>query len=71
MKKHMLLSTALLAAILGACAPGPAQATTLRSGGLPILVDGVVVGGIAVSGLSDADDEALAAMGAAIITGTG
>ena len=36
-------------------------------GGLPILVDGVVAGGIAVSGLSDADDEALAAMGAAII----
>jgi glc operon protein GlcG len=38
-------------------------------GGLPIQVDGVVVGGIAVSGLSDADDEALAAMGASIITG--
>ena len=37
MKKHMLLSTALLAAILGACAPGPAQATTLRIGVLPIL----------------------------------
>jgi glc operon protein GlcG len=38
-------------------------------GGLPILVDGVVVGGIAVSGLSDAEDEALAAMGVEIITG--
>ncbi len=36
-------------------------------GGVPIHVDGVVVGGIAVSGLSDADDEALAAMGAAVI----
>ncbi len=39
-------------------------------GGLPIHVDGIVVGGIAVSGLSDAEDEALAAMGAAIITGS-
>jgi glc operon protein GlcG len=37
-------------------------------GGLPITVDGLVVGGIAVSGLSDAEDEALAAMGVAIIT---
>ena len=36
-------------------------------GGLPIQSEGVVVGGIAVSGLSDAEDEALAAMGAAII----
>jgi glc operon protein GlcG len=36
-------------------------------GGVPIVADGVVIGGIAVSGLSDADDEALAAMGAAII----
>lgn len=36
-------------------------------GGLPIFVAGVVVGGIAVSGLSDAEDEALAAMGIAII----
>jgi len=36
-------------------------------GGVPIEVGGTVAGGIAVSGLSDADDEALAAMGAAII----
>jgi glc operon protein GlcG len=38
-------------------------------GGLPIRVDGMIVGGIAVSGLSDAEDEALAAMGVAIVTG--
>ena len=37
MKKHMLLFTALLASILGACAPAPAQTTTLRIGVLPIL----------------------------------
>ena len=36
-------------------------------GGLPIRVDGVVVGAVAVSGLSDAEDEELAAMGVAII----
>lgn len=40
-------------------------------GGVPIHVDGVVVGGIAVSGLSDAEDEALATMGAAIIAAAG
>jgi glc operon protein GlcG len=40
-------------------------------GGLPIQVDGVVVGGIAVSGLSDAEDEALAAMGISVITSAG
>ena len=34
-------------------------------GGVPIVAAGVVVGGIAVSGLSDEDDEALAAIGAA------
>jgi glc operon protein GlcG len=38
-------------------------------GGLPILIDGVVVGGIAVSGLSDAEDEALAAMGIEVMLG--
>jgi uncharacterized protein GlcG (DUF336 family) len=37
-------------------------------GGLLISIDGIVVGGIAVSGLSDAEDEALAAMGEAVIT---
>ena len=36
-------------------------------GGVPIRVGDEVVGAVAVSGLSDADDEALAAMGAAII----
>jgi glc operon protein GlcG len=36
-------------------------------GGLPIRIDGVVVGAVAVSGLSDAEDEELAAMGVAII----
>lgn len=39
-------------------------------GGLPIVADGVVVGGIAVSGLSDAEDEALAAIGVATILGS-
>lgn len=32
-------------------------------GGLPILLDGVVVGGIGVSGLSEDDDEAFARLG--------
>ena len=36
-------------------------------GGLPISIDDVVVGAVAVSGLSDAEDEALAAMGVALI----
>jgi len=36
-------------------------------GGVPIKVGGAVIGGIAVSGLSDADDEALAEMGASLI----
>jgi glc operon protein GlcG len=36
-------------------------------GGVPIKVGNAVVGGIAVSGLSDADDEALAEMGACLI----
>jgi glc operon protein GlcG len=38
-------------------------------GGLPILIDGVVVGAVAVSGLSDAEDEALAALGVALLDG--
>jgi glc operon protein GlcG len=38
-------------------------------GGLPIEIDGVVVGAVAVSGLSDDEDEALAAMGIAVIVG--
>ncbi len=33
------------------------------AGGLPILADGAVVGGIGVSGLSEDDDEALARLG--------
>ncbi len=37
MKKHMLLFTALLASMLGACSPAPAHTTTLRIGVLPIL----------------------------------
>lgn len=40
-------------------------------GGLPIRIDGVVVGAVAVSGLSDAEDEELAAMGVAIIAAAG
>jgi len=36
-------------------------------GGVPIRVGDAVMGGIAVSGLSEAEDEALAAIGAAII----
>ncbi len=39
-------------------------------GGLPIVVDGTVVGGIGVSALSDAEDEELAALGIAAATGT-
>lgn len=35
--KRMLLSTVLLATVLGACAPKPAQPTSLRIGVLPIL----------------------------------
>ena len=38
-------------------------------GGMPALVDGRVVGGVGVSGLSDEDDEALAALGVAILQG--
>jgi glc operon protein GlcG len=40
-------------------------------GGVPIRIGEVVVGGVAVSGLSDADDEELALMGAAIIAAAG
>ena len=40
-------------------------------GGLPIRIDEVVVGAVAVSGLSDAEDEELAAMGVAIIAAAG
>ena len=36
-------------------------------GGLPVLVDGEVVGAVAVSGLTDVEDEALAAIGVASI----
>ncbi len=38
-------------------------------GGLPVRIDGVVAGAVAVSGLSDEEDEALAAMGVAMLQG--
>jgi glc operon protein GlcG len=38
-------------------------------GGLPVRVGGVVAGAVAVSGLSDEEDEALAAMGVALLQG--
>lgn len=38
-------------------------------GGLPVRIDGVVAGAVAVSGLSDEEDEALAAMGVALLQG--
>jgi glc operon protein GlcG len=38
-------------------------------GGMPVVVDGIVAGGVGVSGLSDEDDEALAAMGVALLRG--
>ena len=38
-------------------------------GGLPVRIDGVAIGAVAVSGLSDEEDEALAAMGVALLEG--
>lgn len=38
-------------------------------GGMPVRIDGVVAGAVAVSGLSDDEDEALAAMGVAMLQG--
>jgi glc operon protein GlcG len=38
-------------------------------GGLPVRIDGVVAGAVAVSGLSDDEDEALAALGVALLEG--
>jgi glc operon protein GlcG len=38
-------------------------------GGMPVLVAGVVAGGVGVSGLSDEEDEALAAMAVALLQG--
>ncbi|MEO8536685.1 MAG: heme-binding protein [Betaproteobacteria bacterium] len=38
-------------------------------GGLPVRMGGAVAGGVGVSGLSDDDDDALAAMGVAILQG--
>jgi len=38
-------------------------------GGMPVRIDGVVAGAVAVSGLSDDEDEALAAMGVALLQG--
>lgn len=40
-------------------------------GGLPVRIDGVVAGAVAVSGLSDDEDEALAALGVAHLEGRG
>ena len=37
-------------------------------GGVPIVVDGAVVGGVGVSGASAADDEACALAGSAVVT---
>ncbi|HVO89993.1 MAG TPA: heme-binding protein [Casimicrobiaceae bacterium] len=39
-------------------------------GGLPVLIDGTVVGSVALSGLSDAEDEELAALGVAVLQQT-
>src|SRR5512138_1346056 len=38
-------------------------------GRLPVRIDGVVAGAVAVSGLSDEEDEALAALGVALLEG--
>ena len=38
-------------------------------GGMPVRVDGVNAGGVGVSGLSDDEDEALAALGASMLQG--
>lgn len=38
-------------------------------GGLPVRIDGVIAGAVAVSGLSDEEDEALAALGVALLEG--
>jgi glc operon protein GlcG len=38
-------------------------------GGLPVRIDGVVAGAVAVSGLSDDEDEVLAALGVALLEG--
>lgn len=38
-------------------------------GGLPVRIDGVVAGAVAVSGLSDDEDEALAALAVAMLEG--
>ena len=40
-------------------------------GGLPVRIDGTVAGAVAVSGLSDDEDEALAALGVAHLEGRG
>ena len=38
-------------------------------GGMPVVVEGVVAGGVGVSGLSDDEDEALAAMAVGLLQG--
>ena len=40
-------------------------------GGLPVRIDGIVAGAVAVSGLSDEEDEALAALGVAHLESRG
>lgn len=40
-------------------------------GGVPVVIDGVVVGSVAVSGLPEAEDMELAAIGVAAIAATG
>jgi glc operon protein GlcG len=47
-------------------APGP---VAFLQGGLPIEVEGVIVGAIGVSGVRAADDEVIAAAGVAVLTG--
>jgi hypothetical protein len=45
------------------------RATWASAAGLPVRIDGVVAGAVAVSGLSDDEDEALAGMGVAMLQG--
>ena len=47
-------------------APGP---VAFLQGGLPIEVDGTIIGAIGVSGVRSADDEVIAAAGVAVLAG--
>jgi glc operon protein GlcG len=38
-------------------------------GGMPVVRDGAVIGGVGVSGLTDAEDEALASLGVSLLQG--